>query len=243
MNNGQDKRELESAAARLQAVQTRIARACGEAGRHPATVQLLAVSKTFGAAAVRALAMVGQGAFGENYVQEAVEKKAALADLPLVWHFIGPIQSNKTRLIAGHFAWVHGVDRMKVAEMLSRHRGELMPDVPLNVLVQVNVSGEATKSGVAPNEAPTLVTAIASLANIRVRGLMTLIENVTDPAVQRAQFRQMRELVERIRADGIEMDTLSMGMTQDFEVAISEGATMVRIGTALFGARKAKESA
>lgn len=232
--------------ANLQAVKGRIQAASHDAStglpkRSPVT--LVAVSKTQPAAVVREAFAAGQSVFGENYVQEAVAKQAELADLAIEWHFIGPIQSNKTRLIAGHFAWVHGVDRMKVAEMLSRHRGELLPDVPLNVLVQVNVSGEATKSGVAPGEAPALVRAVAGLANIRVRGLMTLIENVTDPAVQRAQFRQMRELFDRIRADGIELDTLSMGMTQDFEVAISEGATLVRIGTAVFGARKPKEAA
>ncbi|MDX2219064.1 MAG: YggS family pyridoxal phosphate-dependent enzyme [Burkholderiales bacterium] len=232
--------------AKLQAVRARIEAAshatnAGSSGKRPVT--LIAVSKTQPAVLVREAFAAGQCVFGENYVQEAVVKQAELADLAIEWHFIGPIQSNKTRLIAGHFAWVHGVDRVKVAEMLSRHRGDLQPNVPLNVLVQVNVSGEATKSGVAPTEAPELVRTLSGLANIRVRGLMTLIENVTDPAVQRAQFRAMRELFDRIRADGFELDTLSMGMTQDFEVAIAEGATMVRIGTALFGARKPKDSA
>lgn len=232
--------------ANLQAVKGRIQVASHDASaglRAPAAVTLVAVSKTQPAAVVREAFAAGQTVFGENYVQEAVAKQAELTDLAIEWHFIGPIQSNKTRLIAGHFSWVHGVDRMKVAEMLSRHCGELMPGVPLNVLVQVNVSGEATKSGVAPADAPALVRAVAGLANIRVRGLMTLIENVTDPAVQREQFRQMRGLFDAIRADGIDLDTLSMGMTQDFEIAIAEGATMVRIGTALFGARKPREAA
>lgn len=231
--------------ANLQAVKGRIQAASHDVStglRPRPPVTLVAVSKTQPAEVVREAFAAGQSVFGENYVQEAVAKQAELADLPIEWHFIGPIQSNKSRLIAGHFAWVHGVDRMKVAEMLSRHRGELSPRTPLNVLVQVNVSGEASKSGVAPAEAPALVRAAAGLANIRVRGLMTLIENVTDPAVQRDQFRQMRKIFDRIVADGIELDTLSMGMTQDFEMAIREGATMVRIGTALFGARKPKEA-
>jgi PLP dependent protein len=225
--------------ANLQAVKGRIAAASARLA-HAREVTLVAVSKTQPADVVREAFAAGQAVFGENYVQEAVAKQAELTDLVIEWHFIGPIQSNKTRLIAGHFAWVHGVDRMKVAEMLSRHRGELMPDVPLNVLIQVNVSGEESKSGVAPADAPTLARALAGLANIRLRGLMTLIENVTDPAIQRAQFRRMRELFDLLRADGIELDTLSMGMTQDFEMAIAEGATMVRIGTAVFGARQPK---
>lgn len=232
--------------ANLQAVKGRIQSAshAASAGLHDGRpVVLIAVSKTQPAAIVREAFAAGQTVFGENYVQEALAKQAELADLAIEWHFIGPIQSNKTRLIAGHFSWVHSVDRMKVAQMLSRHRGELLPAAPLNVLVQVNVSGEATKSGVSPADAPALVRAVAGLANIRVRGLMTLIENVTDPAVQRGQFRALRELFDSIRADGIELDTLSMGMTQDFEVAIAEGATMVRIGTALFGARSPKVAA
>lgn len=235
MNNGQDKRELESAAARLQAVQTRIARACGEAGRHPATVQLLAVSKTFGAAAVRALAMAGQGAFGENYVQEAVEKKAALADLPLVWHFIGPIQSNKTRPIAENFAWVHSVDRLKVAERLSAQRPPGLP--PLQVCLEVNVSGETSKSGVAPDQLPALADAVARLPALRLRGLMAIPAPTPDAAAQRAALRRVRELFDTLKACGHDLDTLSMGMSADLEAAILEGATIVRVGTALFGER------
>ncbi|MBL8516136.1 MAG: YggS family pyridoxal phosphate-dependent enzyme [Betaproteobacteria bacterium] len=232
--------------AKLQAVRARIeaaSHATNAGSRRIRPVTLIAVSKTQPAALVRDAFAAGQRVFGENYVQEAVAKQAELADLAIEWHFIGPIQSNKTRLIAGHFDWVHGVERMKVAEMLSRHRGESHPGDPLNVLVQVNVSGEATKRGVVPAEAAELVRAAASLANIRMRGLMTLIENVTDPEAQRAQFRMLRELFDRIRAAGTELDTLSMGMTQDFEVAIAEGATLVRIGTALFGARTPKEAA
>jgi PLP dependent protein len=232
--------------AKLQAVAARIAAAshATNAGfAEPRPVTLIAVSKTQPAAVVREAFSAGQRAFGENYVQEAAAKQAELADLPIEWHFIGPIQSNKTRQIAAHFDWVHGVDRMKVAEMLSRHRGELHTREPLNLLAQVNVSGEASKSGVAPAEAPGLVRAISTLANIRMRGLMTIIENVAYPAAQRAQFRQLRELFDSIRAGGIELDTLSMGMTQDFEVAIQEGATHVRVGTALFGARQPREAA
>lgn len=230
--------------ANLQAVKGRIQVASHDVStglRSALPVTLVAVSKTQPAAVVREAFAAGQTVFGENYVQEAVAKQAELTDLPIEWHFIGPIQSNKARLIAGHFSWVHGIERMKIAEALSRHRGDLVPAQPLNVLVQVNVSGEATKSGVAPDEALDLARAVSGMANIRLRGLMTLIENVTDPNVQRAQFRQMRDLFNHIIADGLELDTLSMGMTQDFEMAIREGATMVRIGTALFGARKTKE--
>lgn len=235
MDNGQDKGELKSAAARLQAVQTRIAHACGEAGRDPATVQLLAVSKTFGAAAVRALAAAGQGAFGENYVQEAVEKRAALADLPLVWHFIGPIQSNKTRPIAENFAWVHGVDRLKVAERLSAQRPPGLPS--LQVCLEVNISGEASKGGVSPAELPALADAVARLPALRLRGLMAIPAPTPDAAAQRAAFRRVRELFDALKARGHELDTLSMGMSADLEAAILEGATIVRVGTALFGER------
>jgi pyridoxal phosphate enzyme (YggS family) len=160
----------------------------------------------------------------------------ALADLAIEWHFIGPIQSNKAKAIAQYFAWAHGVDRLKIAEALSRNRDPSGP--PLNVCLQVNVSGEASKSGVLPSEAPALASEIAGLANLRLRGLMTIIENVADAAEQRTQFRALRDLRETIVASGVPMDTLSMGMTQDFEVAIAEGATLVRIGTAIFGRRE-----
>lgn len=222
-------------AANLQAVRERIRIAAHGAAD---SVKLVAVSKTHPPGAVRAAYDAGQRAFGENYVQEAVAKMPALADLAIEWHFIGPIQSNKAKLIALHFAWAHGVDRLKVAEALSRNRNPAGP--PLNVCLQVNVSGEASKSGANPADAPGLARAISALANIRLRGLMTIIENVPDAGSQRAQFRALRELGERIAASGIALDTLSMGMTQDFEAAIAEGATLVRIGTAIFGQRENK---
>lgn len=235
MSNGRDMRELESAVARLQAVRVRIMRACGESGRDPGTVQLLAVSKTFGAAAVRALAAAGQGAFGENYVQEALAKQTALDDLPLVWHFIGPIQSNKTRPIAENFAWVHSVDRPKVAERLSAQRPRGLP--PLEVCLEVNVSGEASKGGVAPAGLPALADAVAKLPALRLRGLMAIPAPTPDSAAQRAAFRRVRELFDTLKARGHDLDTLSMGMSADLEAAILEGATIVRVGTALFGER------
>ncbi len=253
MSNGQDRDELESAAARLGAVRERIARACDASGRDPATVQLLAVSKTFGAAAVRALAAAGQRAFGENYVQEALAKMAAVQapDVdstagaaapraqsplhPLAWHFIGPIQSNKTRAIAEHFAWVHGVDRLKVAERLARQRPPEMP--PLQVCLEVDVSGEASKGGASPAELPALADAVARLPRLRLRGLMAIPAPTPDPALQRAAFRRVRELLEALELRGHDLDTLSMGMSADLEAAILEGATIVRVGTALFGER------
>ncbi len=226
--------------ANLQAVTERIRQAASarvDTGGNLAPVTLVAVSKTQPADVLREAFAAGQRIFGENYVQEAVAKQAALADLAIEWHFIGPIQSNKTRLIAGHFDWVHGVDRQKVAEMLSRHRGELFPGKPLNVLLQVNVSGEASKSGSAPGDAPALARAMATFANIRLRGLMAIIENVTDTATQQAQFGVLRALAESLRGEGFVLDTLSMGMSQDFETAIQAGSTMVRIGSAIFGQR------
>ena len=235
MDNGPGQRELESADARLRAVQARIARACGEAGRDPADVRLLAVSKTFGAEAVRALAAAGQHAFGENYLQEAREKQAALADLALEWHFIGPIQSNKTRPIAEHFAWVHSVDRLKVAERLSAQRPPGLP--PLMVCIEVNVSGEASKGGIAPAELPALAEAVARLPGLRLRGLMAIPAPTSDPVAQRAAFHRVRERFEALCARGLALDTLSMGMSADLEAAILEGASIIRVGTALFGER------
>ncbi|MCL5059772.1 MAG: YggS family pyridoxal phosphate-dependent enzyme [Candidatus Thermoplasmatota archaeon] len=222
-------------AERLHAVQTRIADAAAEAGRDPAAVRLLAVSKTFGDAAVRALADAGQRAFGENYVREALEKQAVLRDLPLEWHFIGPIQSNKTRAIAGHFSWVHSVDRLKIAERLSAQRPAGLP--PLQACIEVNVSGEASKGGVAPAELPALAAAVAKLPGLQLRGLMAIPAPTPDVAAQRAAFRRVRELFDDLRARGYALDTLSMGMSADLEAAILEGATIVRIGTALFGER------
>jgi pyridoxal phosphate enzyme (YggS family) len=187
---------------------------------------------------VRAAFAAAQRDFGENYVQEAVTKIDELADLRMggiVWHFIGPLQSNKLKLVASQFDWVHGIDRLKVALALSRHR---VGREALNVCVQVNVSGEITKGGVAPDDAAALACQVAQLPHLKLRGLMTIIEDTVDEATQRAQFRKMRTLFETIRRDNSGIDTLSMGMSQDFAVAISEGATMVRIGSAIFGARK-----
>ena len=220
---------------RLHAVQARIARAVAEAGRDAAVVRLLAVSKTFDAAAVRDLAACGQVAFGENYLQEALEKQAQLRDLPLEWHFIGPIQSNKTRAIAEHFSWVHSIDRLKIAERLSAQRPPGLP--PLQVCIEVNVSGEASKGGVAPAELLALAEAVSRLPGLQLRGLMAIPAPTPDVAAQRAALRQVREQFDALRARGHALDTLSMGMSGDLEAAILEGATIVRIGTALFGER------
>ena len=243
MDNGLETRKLEpempprgsTAGARLRAVQARIARAAVEAGRDAAEVNLLAVSKTFGAAAVRGLAACGQREFGENYLQEALAKQASLRDLPLEWHFIGPIQSNKTRAIAENFSWVHSVDRLKIAERLSAQRPAGLP--PLQVCIEVNVSGEASKGGVAPAELPALAAAVATLPGLRLRGLMAIPAPASEVAAQRAAFRQVREAYGALIARGFALDTLSMGMSADLEAAVSEGATIVRIGTALFGQR------
>ena len=222
-------------AANLQAVRERIAAACVAARRPVAAVELLAVSKTWPAAAVRDAAAAGQRRFGESYVQEAVPKVAALRDLDLEWHFIGPLQSNKTRPVAEAFAWVHSVERLKIAERLSQQRP---PDLePLNVCLQVNVSGEASKSGCAPGEVAALAPAVAQLPNLRLRGLMAIPEPGEDVATQRRRFAILRELRERLAADGLMLDTLSMGMSDDLEAAVLEGATMVRVGTAIFGER------
>lgn len=222
--------------ANLQAVTERIAAACRAAGREPGSVALLAVSKTFSAAEVRAAAAAGQRAFGESYVQEALPKLAALADLPLEWHFIGPLQSNKTRPVAEHFAWVHSVERLKVAERLSAQRPAGLP--PLNVCVQVNVSGEASKSGCAPHEAPALCRAVAQLPKLRLRGLMAIPEpEPENSALTGRRFAALRELRDALAAEGLPLDTLSMGMSHDLEAAIMEGATMLRVGTAIFGER------
>jgi len=221
---------------RLHTVQARIARAVAEAGRAAAAVRLLAVSKTFGAAAVRDLAACGQREFGENYLQEALDKQAALRDVPLEWHFIGPIQSNKTRAIAEHFSWVHSVDRLKIAERLSAQRPAGLP--PLQVCIEVNVSGEASKGGVAPAELPALAAAVAKLPGLQLRGLMAIPAPTPDVIEQRAAFRRVREQFDALRARGYALDTLSMGMSGDLEAAILEGATIVRVGTALFGERK-----
>jgi PLP dependent protein len=221
----------------LEAVHQRIAAAARNAAREPHSVALLAVSKTFPAQDVRAAHTAGQRAFGENYVQEAVEKIEALADLraELEWHFIGPLQSNKTRPVAERFDWVHSVDRLKIAQRLSEQRPASM--APLNVCLQVNVSGEASKSGVAPHEAAQIAQAIAALPNLRLRGLMSIPEPESTLEAQRVPHRQLRELFESLRAGGLALDTLSMGMSADLEAAVLEGATIVRIGTAIFGGR------
>jgi PLP dependent protein len=224
-------------AASLASVHRRIDDAARSAGRAPGDVALLAVSKTFPAEAVRAAHAAGQRAFGENYVQESLDKIAALADLraSLEWHFIGPLQSNKSRAVAEQFDWVHSVDRLKIAQRLAEQRPAHLP--PLNVCVQVNVSGEATKSGVAPAEVAALAQAIAALPTLRLRGLMAIPEPAGDLAAQRAPHRVLRELYDTLRAGGLALDTLSMGMSADLEAAVLEGATIVRIGTAIFGAR------
>ena len=222
-------------ASTLQAVNARIAKAAADAGRQAGEITLLAVSKTMPIAAIRAAYSAGQTDFGENYVQEGVEKIRALADLPLQWHFIGPIQSNKTRLIAENFAWVHSLDREKIAERLSRDRPESLP--PLQICLQVNVSGEDSKSGVAPEEVWSLAATIARLPRLQLRGLMTIPEPTTDTGLQHSRFRLLRELLDQLKHQGLELDTLSMGMSHDLEAAISEGATIVRVGTAIFGER------
>ena len=222
----------------LQHVRARIATACQRAGRGVEEVTLLAVSKTFGADAVRAAAAAGQRAFGENYIQEGVEKIAALRDLGLMWHCIGPIQSNKTRLVAEHFDWVHTVDRLKIAERLSAQRPTDRP--PLNVCIQVNIDGGANKSGVAPCEALALARAVAALPQLKLRGLMSIPEIAPDFEAARAVHASARALFDQLNADGLGLDTLSMGMSDDLEAAIAAGSTMVRVGTAIFGSRASK---
>ena len=222
----------------LQHVRARIATACQRAGRGVEEVTLLAVSKTFGADAVRAAAAAGQRAFGENYIQEGVEKIAALRDLGLTWHCIGPIQSNKTRLVAEHFDWVHTVDRLKIAERLSAQRPADRP--PLNVCIQVNIDGGANKSGVAPGEALALARAVAALPQLKLRGLMSIPEIAPDFEAARAVHASARALFDQLNADGLGLDTLSMGMSDDLEAAIAAGSTMVRVGTAIFGSRAPK---
>ena len=210
-----------------------------EAGRAPQSVQLLAVSKTFGLDAVLEAVRAGQTVFGENYLQEALDKMAAVAarvpEAALQWHFIGPIQSNKTRPIAEHFDWVHTVEREKIAQRLSQQRPSVM--APLNICLQVNISGEASKSGVAPGALRELAQQVALLPNLRLRGLMALPEPAAEFEQQRVAFRQLRLLYEELQEDGLALDTLSMGMSGDMRAAIFEGATMVRVGSAIFGSR------
>jgi len=226
---------------KLAQVHSRIASACVAAGRPVQSVTLLAVSKTFGVDAIAEAHAAGQRCFGENYVQEAVEKVAAVGGLVPrpEWHLIGPIQTNKTRVVAATFDWVHSVDRLKVAERLSAQRPAGL--APLSVCVQVNVSGEASKSGVAPAEVDALARAVAALPRLRLRGLMAIPEVVAggDMAAQRRPFRTLRTLFNQMRSDGLALDTLSAGMSDDLEAAVLEGATMVRVGSAIFGRRPA----
>ncbi len=226
---------MSAIASNLQAVRSRIDKAALASGRNPQSVSLLAVSKTWAAANVIEAARVGQRAFGENYAQEAIDKILACADLALEWHFIGPLQGNKTRLVAEHFDWVHSVERLKIADRLSAQRPAGRP--PLQVCVQVNISGESSKSGCAPGDALDLCRAVASLPNLRLRGLMGIPEPTDGFAAQRVPLRKLREIFDTAVAAGVPLDTLSMGMSHDLEAAVAEGATIVRIGTAIFGER------
>jgi pyridoxal phosphate enzyme (YggS family) len=222
-------------ASNLQAVRAAIVAAAVSAGRAADDISLLAVSKTFSASALHEAFQSGQRCFGESYVQEALEKIAALHDLAIEWHFIGPIQSNKTRSIAENFAWVHSVDRLKIAERLSAQRPAHLP--PLQLCLQVNISNEASKSGVSPDEVADLAQAVAGLPNLTLRGLMAVPAASCEIAVQRAAFAGVGELYRQLNRQGFRLDTLSMGMSHDFIAAIAEGATMVRIGSAIFGNR------
>ncbi|GAA4407297.1 YggS family pyridoxal phosphate-dependent enzyme [Quisquiliibacterium transsilvanicum] len=238
---------------RYERLRLRVREACEAAGRPADAVSILAVSKTFPAAQVLELAALGQRAFGESYLQEALAKidacdagrRQALAGRPdaaapdaLEWHFVGPIQSNKTRPLAERFDWVHSIDRERIAHRLSEQRPAGM--AALNVCVQVNVSGEASKSGCASGECPELARQVAVLPGLRLRGLMAIPAPSDDPAFQRAQFARLRELFEQLRGEGLAMDTLSMGMSDDLEAAVAEGSTLVRVGSALFGSRARK---
>jgi pyridoxal phosphate enzyme (YggS family) len=221
-------------AARLQAVRSRIEAAATSAGRRPGDIRLIAVSKTFDGSAIQEALAAGQVAFGESYLQEALGK-IERSGQDIEWHYIGPLQSNKTKHIAELFRWVHGVDRLKIAERLSSSRSKTLP--PLDICIQVNVSGEASKSGVAPHEVLALAQAIVPLKGLRLRGLMAIPEPTPDGGLQRTRFRQVRELKDEIVRQGIALDTLSMGMSDDLEAAIAEGATLVRVGRAIFGER------
>jgi len=227
---------MTSITAALQAVKERIAACAIAAHRTPQEIQLVAVSKTFPARKIEEAFRAGQNSFGESYAQEGVKKILSLKSLPLEWHFIGPIQSNKTRLIAEHFSWVHSIGRSNIAERLSHARSA--DQQPLQVCIQVNISGEAGKSGVAPEELLPLAKYVQTLPQLQLRGLMAIPQPTSDFELQRSRFRQLRVLKDAIAAEGIFLDTLSMGMSQDLEAAILEGATIVRVGTAIFGDRK-----
>lgn len=222
----------------LQTVQARLAAACRAAGRDAGEVTLLAVSKTFGPQAVVEAYGAGQTAFGENYIQEAVQKIGDLSHLkhpPLQWHCIGPLQSNKTRLVAQHFDWVHTVERLKVAQRLSEQRPPGL--APLQVCIQVNVDGGDTKSGVRPDEALALAKQVATLPNLCLRGVMSIPEPAPDFVAACALFMRVRAVFDALNAEGLALDTLSMGMSADMEAAIQAGSTLVRVGTAIFGGR------
>jgi len=225
-----------SVSANLAQVRKRIELACQAVGRASDTVKLLAVSKTMPAQAVREAYAAGQLAFGENYIQEGVDKIAVLADLPLEWHCIGPIQSNKTKLVAENFAWVHSIDRLKIAERLSAQRPAHLP--PLQVCLQVNVDGGSNKSGVAPEDLLALAQAVAKLPHLQLRGIMTIPEPAETEAEARAVHQQAKRLFDHLKTAGLTLDTLSMGMTADLEAAVAEGSTCVRVGTAIFGSRQ-----
>ena len=219
----------------LQAVQTRILCAATQCGRAADSIELIAVSKRVQVETLRSAFTAGQRAFGESYVQEALPKIAALKDLAITWHFIGPLQSNKTKLVAENFAWVLGVERIKIAQRLSEQRPAHLPN--LNLCLQVNVSGEASKAGVAPTEVYALAQAVATLPKIKLRGLMAIPAATQDVALQHAQLRLLRNLYDQLNAQGFALDTLSMGMSDDLEAAIAEGATQLRVGSAIFGTR------
>ena len=230
-----DNIEVETIINRLVAIRARIAAAEREYGSPPGSVTLLAVSKAQSADAVRAVYAVGQRDFGESYLQEASSKQAALSDCAITWHFIGALQSNKTRQIAQHFAWVHSVDRLKIAVRLNEQRPEDLP--PLNICLQVNIGAEQQKAGIAPPDLHLLAAQLRPLSRLRLRGLMALPPASDDVGAQRGYFRQLKLAFEQLRNEGHPLDTLSMGMSTDLESAIAEGATLVRIGTALFGER------
>ena len=225
----------EEPASRLRNVRARIATAALAAGRNEGSVTLLAVSKGHSAAAIVMLAQSGVEHFGESYLQEALPKLAALAGLELTWHFIGRLQTNKTRTVAERFSWVHGVDRLRLAERLAAQRPHFAP--PLNVCIQVKLASDATKGGAGAEQTASLATAIRTLPRLRLRGLMCILPDDLEPAVQRERFSAVHELYEQLNRDGAGLDTLSMGMSGDFELAIAAGSTLVRMGTALFGAR------
>lgn len=226
-------------AERLKKVIQRLQNAAKQASRPAKDIRLIAVSKTKPASDIEQVYHAGQREFGENYLQEAIEKITGLKHLENIkWHFIGAIQSNKTRQIAEHFDWVHSVDRLKIAQRLSEQRPANMP--PLNICLQVNISNEESKSGISLNEVPELAAEVSQLSNIRLRGLMAIPLNTEDPTLQRTCFRQLKNCLAQLNQQGFDLDTLSMGMSNDMEIAIAEGATMIRVGTAIFGGRQTK---